>query len=64
MPFPTTSVTPTCSKKTWDGGRIELLALWLGYSTGMLAVTGSEHDNSYLQLVYRVGVVVVYRTGP
>ena len=29
----------------------------------MLAVTGSEHDNSYLQLVYRVGVVVVYRTG-
>ena len=30
----------------------------------MLVVTGSEHDNSYLQLVYRVvGVVVVYRTG-
>ena len=30
----------------------------------MLAVTGSEHDNSYLQLVCRVvGVVVVYRTG-
>ena len=30
----------------------------------MLAVTGSEHDNSYLQLVYRVvGIVVVYRTG-
>ena len=30
----------------------------------MLAVTGSEHDNSYLQLIYRVvGVVVVYRTG-
>ena len=30
----------------------------------MLAVTGSEHGNSYLQLVYRVvGVVVVYRTG-
>ena len=30
----------------------------------MLAVTGSEHDNSYLQLVYRVvGVVGVYRTG-
>ena len=30
----------------------------------MLAVTGSEHHNSYLQLVYRVaGVVVVYRTG-
>ena len=26
----------------------------------MLAVTGSEHDNSYLQLVYRVvGIVVV-----
>ena len=30
----------------------------------MLAVTGSEHGNSYLQLVYRVVVVVVvYRTG-
>ena len=30
----------------------------------MLAVTGSEHGDSYLQLVYRVaGVVVVYRTG-
>ena len=30
----------------------------------MLAVTGSEHGNSYLQLVYRVvGLVVVYRTG-
>ena len=29
----------------------------------MLAVTGSEHGNSYLQLVYGVvGVVVVYRT--
>ena len=29
----------------------------------MLAVTGSKHGNSYLQLVYRVvGVVVVYRT--
>ena len=29
----------------------------------MLAVTGSEHSNSYLQLVYRVvGVAVVYRT--
>ena len=29
----------------------------------MLAVTSSEHGNSYLQLVYRVvGVVVVYRT--
>ena len=25
----------------------------------MLAVTGSEHDNSYLQLVYRVVGVVV-----
>ena len=30
----------------------------------MLAATGSEHGNSYLQLVYQVGgVVVVYRTG-
>ena len=30
----------------------------------MLAVTRSEHGNSYLQLVYRVvGVVVVCRTG-
>ena len=30
----------------------------------MLAVTGSEHGNSDLQLVYRVvGEVVVYRTG-
>ena len=28
----------------------------------MLAVTGSKHGNSYLELVYRVvGVVVVYR---
>ena len=25
----------------------------------MLAVTGSEHDNSYLQLVYRVVGVVI-----
>ena len=25
----------------------------------MLAVTGSEHDNSYLQLIYRVVGVVV-----
>ena len=34
------------------------------YRTGMLAVTGSEHNNSYLQLVYRVvDVVVVHRTG-
>ena len=34
------------------------------YRTGMLAVTGSEHGNYYLQLVYRVvGLVVVYRTG-
>ena len=34
------------------------------YRTGMLVVTGSEHDNSYLQLIYRVvGVVGVYRTG-
>ena len=30
----------------------------------MLAVTGSEHGISYLQLVYRVvGVMLVYRTG-
>ena len=34
------------------------------YGTGMLAVTGSEHGNSYLQLVYRVvAVVAVYGTG-
>ena len=31
---------------------------------GMLAVTGSKHGYSYLQLVYRVvGVAVVYRNG-
>ena len=34
------------------------------YRTGTVEVTGSEHGDSYLQLVYRVvGVVVVYRTG-
>ena len=62
--------TFTCSNgeyhdrnELWDEMN-QIVGVVVVYRTRMLAVTGSKHGNSYLELVYRiVSVVVVYKNG-